>query len=222
MIPWNLGSSILRGAILQSMVTARFSLSILIPGWGSRSAAGAVSEMAAISAATTSIMHKRNMGWPPSEEGSFFSEADHSGRLAGVGAFQVAGGNEDPAAVHCGAGVNHAGGFDVGMRCQIDGPLRLAVCQAQRVHHATQITCVHDSSRHRRRSEERRLAVVDPAAFAAGQVEGTHLAVGCRGDGEPVGQSDAGKHASGKLLAPLLFSVREIESRHVTTRAFES
>src|ERR1051326_8733803 len=122
MIPWNLGSSILRGAILQSIVTVFFSLSTLTsPAWTGR-ARGKMSKV-------KNMRLNRFMSWSP----LFVSKANDDGGLVGVRPFQVTGADEQPAAVYRQAGVNHAGRFHVGLRREIEGPKLSAAGQVQGV-----------------------------------------------------------------------------------------
>src|SRR5262245_28932522 len=76
---------------------------------------------------------------------SLVTNADNHVRLAGEWSFEVAGGDEEPAAVQDGAAVDHARRLDVGVFAQVERPLQFAIGQVDGVDDAHEIAGVGDA-----------------------------------------------------------------------------
>src|SRR5215510_14225801 len=187
-----LGSLILRGATLASMVTVRLSLSTTTPDF---SAARPETDRARISSSDARFIGNSFQFFSPLPSGErgerrgvlFVTETDDDRGTAGKLSRQVA-------------------GHDI---------------QPPTVQHRPRVRGVGHPAGYRGRREIRSLRVVDETALAGGEVKAPDLAVGCRRDGEVLRQRDGAQHAAEDGLAPLLLAGGEIEGRHLTLGTLE-
>src|SRR5262245_34233760 len=221
-----LGSLILRGATLASMVTVRLSLSTTTPDF---SAARPETDRARISSSDARFIGNSFQFFSPLPSGErgerrgvlFVTETDDDRGTAGKLPCQVAGRDIQPPTMQRRPGVHGARRLHRRVLAQVERPLRLAVGQPDCVDDPLQVRGVGHPAGYRGRREIRSLRVVDETALAGGEVKAPDLAVGCRRDGEVLRQRDGAQHAAEGGLATLALAGGEIEGRHLTLGTLE-